>query len=265
MRPSPVRKTTLSFLWLALLIPVALLSQQADFAMAEDRPKLVLSVPENGWPPFIIISPLSTKPEGIMIDVIQEIAKAEGYDLRFAAYPEKRGPLMLREGVVDAFPKAQEWMTKPSDYQWTDPIIDSADVVVSRRDDPVRFTTPDDLEDVDVGLMFSYRYPKLEPLINRHFLTTHRAGSVYNLLRMVCHGHVDCAVVNPLVARWLIRNHQDLDLHDFTFSETVLDSAPMRFAFIKGDRWKPFIARFNAILKKMKKDGRLDEIIASYQ
>ena len=118
---------------------------------------------------------------------------------------------------------------------------------------------------MNVGLIFNFSYPRLASLIKQHRIIQHRANTAQNLLRMLNHAHLDCIVVNPLVARWHLRNQADLSPDDFAFSDAQLESAPCRFAFTPGERWKPFITRFNKRLAAMKKDGRLDAILARYQ
>ena len=233
---------------------------------AAGQPKTItLSAAFQGWPPFIIKSDDAEGQEGILIDVIREICLAEGYEFRLVFYPDKRGQMLLQEGRVDVIPKAMEWVKDPSDYLWTDPVIDSMDVVASRKTNPVHYSSPEDLAGLNVGLTFGFLYPKLDPLIREGRFTAHRANNSHNLLRMLCHGHIDCAVVNPLVARWHLRNQADLNPDDFVFNDKPLDNAPCRFAFTAGERWKPFIARFNERLAAMKKDGRLKAIVARYQ
>ena len=108
---------------------------------AAGQPKTItLSAAFQGWPPFIIKSDDAEGQEGILIDVIREICLAEGYEFRLVFYPQKRGQMLLQEGRVDVITKAMEWVKDPSDYLWTDPVIDSMDVVASRR--PIPCTIP---------------------------------------------------------------------------------------------------------------------------
>ena len=234
-------------------------------ACAGEREMITLSLPPSGWPPYVISDLNGAGPGGIMVDVFREICRVEGYELQMVLYPEKRGHMLLREGHVDAISKAREWVEDPSIYLWTNPVIDSSDVVVFRQTNPIPFTSPQDLAGLNVGLIFSFHYPRLTPLIDRGQITEHRANNSQNLLRMLNHGHIDCAVINPLVTRWQLRNQTDLSPADFAFSDTPLDNASCRFAFTRGERWKPFIARFNRQLAKMKEDGRLDAIVARYR
>ena len=254
----------------ALLLCLLTLAAYGTFcvpsvATAGEREMITLSLPPKGWPPYIISDLNGAGPGGILVDVFREICRTEGYELQMVLYPEKRGCMMLQEGLVDAISKAREWVEDPSTYLWTDPIVESPDVVISRKTNPIQFTSPQDLAGLNVGLVFSFRYPRLDPLLSRNEFIEHRANNSQNLLRMLNHGHLDCAIINPLVARWQLRTQTDLSPDDFTFSKIPLDSAPCRFAFTPGEHWKPFIARFNERLAIMKEDGTLDAILARYR
>lgn len=260
-----VKKTTATlFLFLLTLIAYGMFCAPSA-ATAGERKTITLSSPSQGWPPYIIRNDGGRGPDGILVDVLREISRAEGYELQQVFYPEKRGHMLLKEGRVDAVPKAVEWVDDPSAYLWTDPVVDSPDVVVSRQTNPIQFTSPEDLAGLNVGLVFGFRYPRLDPLISQGAITPHRANNSQNLLRMLDHGHLDCIVINPLVARWHLRNQADLSPNDFAFSDRKLDNASCRFGFTPGKRWKPFIARFNKRLADMKKDGRLDAIMDRYR
>lgn len=260
-----MHKTIILLFCLTLLAP-AVLCPVPNARAESDSPRLIMiSLPEHGWPPFIICSDKTKAPRGIMVDVMREISEAEGYELRASFFPEKRTQMMVREGLLDTFPKAMEWLDDPTDYLWTDPILDSTDVVVSSRYRQVEFLSPEDLEGLHVGLVHGYGYPKLMPLIQKGAIIEYRTSNTLNLLRMVSRGHVECAVVNPLVARWIISLHDELSLGTFHFSQTPLDNAAFRFAFTRDDRLKPFIERFNRRLAEMKRSGRLNAIVARYR
>ena len=129
-------KKLVAALLIFLLAQTAHGTISAPRAEAERYGTITLSVPPQGWPPYVIQNESDEKPEGILADVLREIALAEGYELRLVFYPEKRGHMLLQEGRVDVIPKAMEWVEDPSTFLWTDPVIDSADVVVSSPDQP---------------------------------------------------------------------------------------------------------------------------------
>ena len=66
------------------------------------------------------------------------------------------------------------------------------------------------------------------------------------------------------VADWVISHSDYLDASQLVVSDTVLDSAPFRFAFVKSPRWKQFINEFNDELARMKADGRFQAILDRY-
>ena len=224
---------------------------------------IVMASPPQGWPPFIIIAPDPQKNRGIMLDVLREAMKASGHDLTLALYPEKRSRLMLKEGGIDAYAKAKEWVDNPGLYLWTDPVLTITDTVVFRKSG--RLPIPTSLDGLHLGVVHGFVYPTLEPLFQQGTILRHTAMTTANLLLMVQRGHIDGAVTNRHVAEWIIKNNAELSAEAFAFGKTPIASAPYRFAFPKTEGNELFIAQFNRELAAMKQDGRLKTIMDKYK
>ncbi len=258
-----IRNTSL-FLLIPLLAAITVLLPVRP-ALAEDGKAVTITIPPKGWEPFIIASPARQGQDGILLEVFRTAATAVGYQCRIEQNEERSGLLQVRQGRMDAAPKAQEWVAGPERYSWTDPICQSTDVVISRKDKPINYSTPEDLRGHTVGLVEGFKYPELAELIDNKGFTAVRATTVEDLLLMVMRGKLECAVVNPTVAKWVIRNRGDITRQDLSFSPKTVDNTPVRFAFTGGGKWTDFIAGFDKELAAMKKDGRLAAILNHYQ
>ncbi|MEF2231843.1 MAG: transporter substrate-binding domain-containing protein [Pseudodesulfovibrio sp.] len=250
---------------LFVILLAAALAAPLSPAPARAAETVTLTTAPEGWEPFIIAAPRQAGRDGILVEVFREIAKKLGHDFRRVSNPDKQGLMMVRQGRLDAAPKAREWVSGPERYLWTDGVVTSSDTVLSRNAAPVPFQAPADLKGRTVGIIEGFKYPKLAAFIDNGAIKAVRAAGVADLLSLLMHGKIDCAVVNGPAAKWAIRNRGDINSDDLVFSRTPLDSAPLRFAFTGGDKWKPFIARFNAELAEMKKNGRLSAILSRYQ
>jgi len=258
-----IRNISISIL-IPLLAAVAVLLPAMP-ARAGDGGTVTLTVPPEGWAPFVIVSPKQAGRDGILTEVFRAAAKAAGYDCRVEPRADREGLMLVRQGRADAAPKAREWVSGPERYLWTDPVFLSSDVVISRKDAPVAYRAPGDLKGRTVGLVQGFKYPKLADLADSGAFTVVRAASVEELLLLLMRGKVDCAVANPTVAKWVLRNRGDITRQDVVFDRNSVNSAPCRFAFTGGDKWASFVARFNEELAAMKKDGRLAAILNHYQ
>lgn len=226
---------------------------------------ILLGGPHEGWPPFFIPAPNGQPATGIMPDVLRAVAGRVDIKVVEAYYPDKRGMLYLTDGSLDAWPKSEKWVDDPQRYLWTDPVVVSTDVIVSRKRSPLPYHSPQDLVGRDIGVILGYSYPTLEPLFKRGLITPFRAPATKHMLRMLDRGHVDGAVCNRFVAQWILREDEGLAHEDFLFSETPVDSAPYRFAFTRARDWTEFVERFNSELKAMREDGRLEAILDQYR
>ena len=250
---------------LLMIVLAAAPAAQISPAPAAAAEAITLTTPPNGWEPFINAPDRQSGHGGILVDVFRAIVEQLGYDCRLVSNPEKQGLMMVRQGRVDAAPKAEEWVSGPDRYLWTDPIVTSTDTVVSRTTTPVAYAVPDDLKGRTVGVVTGFKYPSLTPLIDSGAVRAVRATTVEELLILLMQGRIDCAVANGPVAKWVIKRRGDINPENVVFSRKPLDTAPLRFAFTGGDKWKPFIKRFNAELAAMRQDGRMAAILNHYQ
>lgn len=251
-------------LTICLILAPVLPALSANTAPARGA-TIVFAVPKEGWPPFIVIPEGASEARGIMPDVLREICSATGYGIHFRFYPEKRIQMLLAQGKVDAYPKSPKWVDDPSLFLWTAPVLEVGDVIVYRRDAPVRFASARDLEGKSLGVIHGYLYPTLASGIRSGDVRAYSAPCTNSLLRMLARSHVDCIVTPRRVAEWLIGNEPDLAAESFGFSEKQVDSAPYGFAFAKGKGWAPFIKSFNRELRAMHRDGRMQAILDIYR
>lgn len=230
-------------------------------AIAKDG-SMVMAIPAKGWPPYIIAE---KTPRGIMVDVMRQIAATANLEIQFINYPDKRALMRLCDGTVDAYPKSRDWVTDPADYLWTDPVLNSQDVLIFRKGKTWDFSQPHERNEKRIGCVFGYRYPKLEPFFASQKLKRANAPNSKAMLLMLARGRTEAAVANKNVALWLMGTTFELNRNDFEFSEKPLGTAPYAFAFSRTKRWERFIALFNRELAAMKKDGRFQAILEKYR
>lgn len=247
-----------------LLIILSFLCAVAPAQCADVDANIIFASPKEGWPPFIIPATKHNPVQGIMIDILRETTQSWNGSFTHVAFPEKRSQLLLKEGTIQVYPKAKEWVNKPEDFDWSDPVVTSSDVIIFKRTSAVS-RIPLTLTRLDIGVIHGFSYPKLEPLFKAGKSRRHNAKSTESLMRMLKRNHIDAAVTNRHVAEWIIKNNKDLSVSDFMIREEPLDSAPYRFAFTKAVDCRPFIEKFNQELQAMKNDGRLEAIINKYR
>ncbi|MGE4421825.1 MAG: substrate-binding periplasmic protein [Pseudodesulfovibrio sp.] len=225
---------------------------------------LVLFMTNEDWPPYQISDP-SSKGDGVIVDVLREIAAPLGLTLKVRELPERRGWDMLEHGELDIYLTAREWTEAPDRYLWTSPLMLNEDVLLFRADSTLHYVAPASMQGRCVAAMEDFVYPALEPSFREGAIKRIDCGSPYSMLEMLDRGRVDAALVNRSETLWLFRNHPELHPERFRMDKTPFDSAWYRFLLPKGRGWEAYIDLFNKRIKAMKRDGTLDAILDRYR
>lgn len=228
-----------------------------------ENKEIIVGFNHVAWPPYLI-KEANGKIHGIMMDVMKAIASKHGFSVKITPLPEKRAIRSMVRGDIDAYTKAKQWVKNPNAYLWTDPVVDSTDVLIFPKDRPVDFETPDDLKGKTVGTILGYRYPLLEPYFADGRITRDDVKKDSLMLSKLLRGRDDAAIINKFVAHWVIRQNPEFK-GKFAFSEKSLGTAGCGFMFTAKQNWGPFIELFNNALATMKEDGRLEAIVQKYR
>nr|WP_321513704.1 transporter substrate-binding domain-containing protein [uncultured Pseudodesulfovibrio sp.] len=232
-------------------------------AEAADK-TITMFIPDTNWPPYIMDDPYLPD-GGVFVEVLRAVAEPLDYKIKVMRLPNRRGWMMLEHGKIDVHPKAMKWVPNATDFLWTDPFMQSEDVLIYAAETPLKYTSPKDLYGKSVATIKDFAYPVLEPHFGPNKIRRVRSVSPYSMLGLLAIGRVDAAVVNRAETQWLMRTKPELSPERFVLDETPCDSADYRFAFTKKGNWEPFIQKFNTVLNAMKQDGRLEAILNKYR
>ncbi len=222
---------------------------------------IVLSFKDGGgWPPYVIENTDGSY-KGIMVDIFSQAGKALGYNVKFKPLPGTSIAKFMKTGDVHARPKAMDWVDNPEEYYWTDPVVESADHFITKKDSTI--TGIQDIKNKCVITHAAYGYPTLDHLFDKGEIKKFDCFSEKEMLHNLLAGNCPAAVMNKNVALWLANKDDELRGKIKTIKVPVATSA-YRFQFIKTPEMEIFVPKFNAELAKMKKNGTLSKIINSY-
>lgn len=233
-------------------------------ATAASLPPVVIGSPTGGWPPFMLSDNNPTGP-GFMLEVFIKAAAALNRNVQIKQLPDDQALDMLRQGHIDVYAKARKWVSSPADFQWSAPVIYSTDVLVMRADDERIVHAPEDIAGLRVGAVQGYHYPKLEPLFASGTIQRLDTEDSAKQMRLLLRGGTDVAVVNNHVAAWLASHSPGLSPKCFRFADVPLDSAAYRYVYTLARAWGPFIRNVDKEIEAMRKDGRMEAILARYR
>lgn len=237
---------------LIVLLIISLVNAQAS--------PLKFDVSEEAWPPYSFYNDQNNK--GIMVEVLESLIADEDLELKISFLPEIRSNRELELCTVDVKPKAMEWVDSPNKYLWTDPVVISQDVIITRKIS--HYERLEDLQGKVLGTVRGYNYPKLESDFERGKIKRADASSTLKMLEMLAKGHTDAAITNKHVFQWYLRKNALLE-KELMPTNIVIDQAPYRFQFCPSPRWRELLTRLNKKLSKMKQSGSLDKILQHYQ
>jgi polar amino acid transport system substrate-binding protein len=231
----------------------------AHLALSQPQ-SLRVALPEDGYPPFIIIQQPS--PKGILIETLQLAAHNIGLSLSYTHLPEKRSNLALDEGKVDARMESELWVNNPQDYLWSVPITQLDDVFVFNQDAEISFETDSELNGAQIITHLGYSYPDLQPMFDKGIVQrsdfSNETEMLSTLIKIVP-GLNRAAVMNMDVARWIIKSSAKFQGH-FTFSQRTIGTAPLQFQFIKTKGMQVIVEQLNIEINKLKENGTVDKI-----
>lgn len=252
----------------ALLLAALLLASPGGPARAGrpggDAPAtIVFCCPEAGWPPYLLPCNGSDC-RGIMPEIFREAMRSLGVTVVTRSFPEKRSLVMLRQGEVDVYSKAPEWVEDSEAFLWSAPVLPSRDVLVAPAGGrPI--DGPQDLTGLRLGTVLGYSYPGLDEALASGRVTRDDAPDTASQLRKLLYGRTGAAVVNELVARWVLRGLHEPGADSLRFSERSVGLAWMRFGFTRARDWRALVGRLDAEIERMRADGRLQAIVDTYR
>jgi ABC-type amino acid transport substrate-binding protein len=125
--------------------------------------------------------------------------------------PSKRAPQALRDGEGDVLCYTRAaWIG--SDFQFSQPVFDNAEVVAARATAPT-LTALGDLRRQRVGTVLGYRHPEVDAALGSDF-RRHDAVDMAANLRMLRAGRHAYALTDRLTLRDLQRRHPDEGLRE---------------------------------------------------
>ncbi|WP_394699588.1 substrate-binding periplasmic protein [uncultured Pseudodesulfovibrio sp.] len=174
-------------------------------AMAEEK-TISMFVPDTKWPPYYV-DEISNSGGSILTEILKAVAEPMGYTIKTRTLPNKRGWLMLENGEVDVHAKAKEWVDNPDDFLWTDPFMQSEDVLLLPASSTLKYTGPKSLYGKRIAAIKDFAYPKLEKDFAAGNIKRIDVLTPYDMFNLLIKGRADAALVNRVETLWTFRNN----------------------------------------------------------
>ncbi len=247
-------KSFIAILISALFFSMSFLNSRA---YAEKR-EILFNIGPDGYPPYMIKKE-NRPPSGIMVDVLEVIAKKYGYSVIETSIPRKRVEHWLYSGKIDVTPRAREWTENPDSFVFTDPVVQCREVIFVRKG--TGLSKLEDLQGRRLGTRLGYFHKELEPYFKDKRIIRENAPNEWAMFKMLQTGRVDAVSCVELVGLWTIRENRWYG--EFVTFKKEVSNTGYRLMF--STKWAPFVKLFNRELDEMKKNGELERILSRYR
>lgn len=211
--------------------------------------------------PFTFLETKTNTVQGIMVDVIGEVAKETGSAIAIVPLAFSALIPSLTSGKIDVISAAMfATAARKEVIHFTDTVYSYGEALVVARKDAKAYRSFADLKDATVGVQIGTAF--VEPLKKSGlFGDVKLYDAIQDILRDVATGRIKAGFADyPIVAHQIAQgNFADIRIAD-TYQSTIIGD--IGIGLRKGDDDR--LAKFNAAIARIKADGRLDAIVKKW-
>lgn len=240
------------------LYTIVLLLLIPTLASADKR---VISAVTDPWP--VLLDPESAT-QGLISEIARAALHSQGYDLQVTFVPWARAMDMIKNKRADLLIGA--WYTEERNVylQYSKPIFSSEIRFIKAKNSTFNYEGINSLQGKRIGTILGYQYETA--FLQAKSVERIESDSLLNNIRNLIAGRIDLTLDDHYVMRFMLDRHIPSWQDRISFVDNPLTDKEV---FLAANRSNPehqaLINAFNTGLKKLKKSGRYQEIISSYQ
>ena len=239
-------------LWLAAMLPAFLFPVTGS--ASGDAP---LNVAVSNWAPY---KSAELPENGIVVDIVNKALARAGYRTQITYAPWKRSLKGAIDGTYDVVPAIWWTEERASHLAFSDPVITSRIVIISRADADFTFNGLEDLRGKVVGTASGWAYP--EAFENADFITKEPVKDLDTNLRKLIFGRIQLVIGEEFAVRYAVHTKFKESEDTFRYSKSSLRDSDLHVAFSKRlTGYREVRRKFNAALKSMRADVTLNSIL----
>lgn len=240
-----------------LSISIALFLTMAEGFSAEK----IIVIANSPWPPYY---DESLETSGAVPELITAAYAGTGYRVKFLFRPWARVLAEVDKGKYDGAAAAYYRENRVKKYLFSDPYMISKTFFYKKKELPVtHWKTLKDLVPYRIGLMAGGAYsPEFD---NAGFLQKIPVPTdIQNFMKLIT-GRIDLMVIDPIVAHYHINKSFPQHKGSLVPLSPALYEEPLYMIFSKNTgNPRQKLAAFNTGLKKIQKNGLLNQILKKY-
>ena len=238
--------------WLAAIL-LSLLAPVPGWASGE----AALNIAVSNWAPY---KSAELPENGIVVDIVNKALARAGYRTRIIFAPWKRSLKGAIDGIYDVVPAIWWTEERARHLAFSDPVITSRIVIISRADADFTFNGLEDLRGKVVGTASGWAYP--EAFEDADFIIKEPVKDLDTNLRKLIFGRIQLAIGEEIAVRYAVHTKFKDSENVFRYSQSSLRDSDLHVAFSKKlAGYRVVIRKFNAALESMRGDGTLNSIL----
>ena len=214
------------------------------------------------WRPFSY-SDEQQNLQGIAVDITRQILEKAGIKTRFVSYPVNRLQAMLDKEQLDlSYAESKNWQAPEvtERYVFSVPYLKVREYLYFAKDHPARDRPVETLQNLTIGMVRGYSYPRLEPGFEAGRLMKLETSQDLALLELLQAGRVDAVAMVDDLYHYLIVTHQ-IDPNQFQRGGQ-LSEAPL--AMMLNKKHAALLPAINQAILSLQSSGEVARIHDSY-
>ena len=238
----------------------------SNLCYAKKQNEIIIVTEE--FPPYTIINRTNQNTmTGTDTDIIKKVFTDLNIKIKIEERPWKRALNEVKEGKAHAIYSLIKTKEREG-FLWfpAQTLTSEKNILITRKKSKIQIKSLSDLNGRSVGTVKGYSYGKAFDEF-KNFKRKEEAISNEQLLDILAASQparIDVAVMNDQVFRYLLKNRKDKD--DFAISDFVINEEPFYLGFSKANNdGKKLMEKFDGVLERLRKKGRIAKIIKNYQ
>ena len=221
--------------------------------------KKTVSLATTEWKPYVSEN---IKNYGFASEIITEVFKRVGYEVRYAFMPPKRVMMQVEAGEYDAGYPAYYSNDRASRFYYSDPFAEGALGFYKRKDTEIRYETLRDLAPFKIGVCLGFAYPS--EFAAADYLKKEVARNEVLNLRKLIRMRIDLFITDRAAAQTAINSSIPEGKDILEFMEPPLETRKLHLIFGKRKDNQQKLKDFNTGLQMIIQDGTLERILKKH-
>lgn len=211
------------------------------------------------WDPWIT-EDSEKKPSGIFIKVTEEIFKEMDQDYIINYYPWKRSLKRIKDGSSDALLMLLKEKEREKYMLFSDPILNDKTLLYYTTKKPVSWNNFKDLEKYTIGITSGHNYGKeFEKAMKVNDYSIDFAITDLKNIEKLVKGRTDLIFINQSVMDAFLKKNPNVT--NVRFSTKIIIEDIYHIGISKKAKNKINLPLMNSIIKRLRENGKIDEIV----